>query len=323
MQSLAINGFTLTHAAINATGISSTEKLILATLSSFANFIGTCFPSNQTLAIKTGLHERTVRRQIENLQEKGLIQRVSRGQGRSMLTRILLTPQGKTPDIVPPTPDIAPPYEPIRNLIPITAAPASPPTAGAATVVSEKIPEQPEPLAITVTEEPLTPQEPGKVCAINCTEAAQDHRDQQPADTIKEALKTPVEAPNESDHTDPLASVPQAILDDWAEVRKAKKKAPKANRSEVKVLQAEARLAGLSMEQLILGMVLRGWTHYSASWGSIKPVPIEATPVVSKLWEPEPHTPASPSTISRMKEKIAEMKQRWRSESVNAPPMSQ
>ena len=90
----AINGFTLTHAAIHATqGISPIERLVLATVSSFANILGTCWPSNQTLADKTGLHERTVRRQLETLQEKGFIERISRGVGRAMLTRILITPQ--------------------------------------------------------------------------------------------------------------------------------------------------------------------------------------------------------------------------------------
>jgi hypothetical protein len=36
------------------------------------------------------------------------------------------------------------------------------------------------------------------------------------------------------------------------------------------------------------------------------------------LWQPTPHTPASPSTVAKMREQIAQMKARWREE---PPPL--
>lgn len=308
-----------TFNAFQVSGISKAEQHVLTAICTFADKNGVCWPTTETIAARCLSSVRTVQKHINGLVSKGLLERIYR-KGRPATTKVLI-PLAPTPATSAPLPPQLLRGEPVTESVSIkTAAAAKPlPAAASAALVVVEIeqPEQPTAQDILATEEKA------KESAINCTAAAQDPRELQPTDTITEAHKTPVEPSNEPDGTDPLASVPQAILDDWAEVRKAKKKAPKANRSEVKVLQAEARLAGLSMEQLILGMVLRGWTHYSASWGSIKPVPIEATPVVSKLWEPEPHTPASASTVSRMKEKIAEMKARWKEDSLKSPPMRQ
>ena len=291
----AINGFTLTHAAIHATqGISPIERLVLATVSSFANILGTCWPSNQTLADKTGLHERTVRRQLETLQEKGFIERISRGVGRAMLTRILITPQAQTSDIAPPTPDIAPPYEPIRNLqIPITAAPASPlpETASAAIVVSE-IPEQPDTtmLALEVT--------PGADTFTPLLDA--------PVPTAHEpAAPEPVSAQVIDEN--PLAGVPETLLQDLGEVRRAKKKPAKPTKTEATLWWAEAQKAGWTMEQVILTMVLRGWSRFDASW--VQHVPQQAT-VQGRdaVFVPEVTQPASPGAIARFKEAWARQK---------------
>ncbi|MEN9377514.1 MAG: Helix-turn-helix domain [Pseudomonadota bacterium] len=310
MSSLAINGFTLTHASLNAAqGISPIERLVLATLSSFANFLSECWPSNQTLADKTGLNERTVRRQIESLQKKGLIERKSRGQGRAMLTRILINPNAKTPDIVPPTPDIVPPYEPNKNLNQITAAAVAPlpETATAAIVVSEQIPELPiipnvevsfgplEPLQRVVDTNPLpeVAQAPVEPSMALMTEPMAQETVTEPA---KVTIDPPVEAP-----ADPLAEVPATLLADLGEVRKAKKKPAKVTRTEAQILAQEAAKAGLSVKDVILLMVLRGWSRFEASW--IPHVPPQA--VVQgpqSVFVPEVVKPASPGAIARFKE---------------------
>lgn len=314
-----INGFTLTHAAIHATGISHTEKIVLATLSSFANILSTCWPSNQTLAEKTGLHERTVRRQLESLQEKGFIERTSRGIGRAMLTRILITPQAQTSDIVPPTPDIAPPYEPIRNLqIPITAAPASPPpeTASAAIVVSEKIPELPiipdvemyfgplEPLQAEDATYPLAEVAQAVVepSMASITEPMAQESVTEPAKLADAPVDTHAQIA-----VDVLADVPATLLADLGEVRKAKKKPAKPTKTEANLWWAEAQKAGWTMEQVILTMVLRGWSRFEASW--VQHVPQQAT-VQGRdaVFVPEVTQPASPGAIARFKEAWARQK---------------
>ena len=294
----AINGFTLTHAAIHATqGISPIERLVLATVSSFANILGTCWPSNQTLADKTGLHERTVRRQLETLQEKGFIERISRGVGRAMLTRILITPQAQTSDIVPPTPDIVPPYEPIKNLqIPITAAPALPlpETASAAIVVSE-IPEQPEQPDTTMLALEFTPGADTFTPLLD-----------EPVPTANElAAPEPVSAPSIDEN--PLAGVPETLLQDLGEVRRAKKKPAKPTKTEANLWWAEAQKAGWTMEQVILTMVLRGWSRFDASW--VQHVPQQAVVQGREaVFKPEPVQPASPGAIARFKEAWARQK---------------
>ena len=302
MSSIAINGFTLSTAALNATqgtGISPIERLVLATLSSFANFLSECWPSNQTLADRTGLHSRTVGKAIGQLQAKGLIERHSRGQGRAMLTKILL-------HITPPAHGLPPPAhglpEPTRNLqTPIPAAPPPEPlpaAAGAAIVVYE-IPqaEQPAPAIPDLA---------------------------QPANTTTEAPKTPVEPSDEPEGTNPptdtatpaveavdvLAEVPPTLMQDWAEVRKHKKKAPKPTRTEASILAQEAAKAGLSVADVILLCVLRGWSRFEASWVQNLPAHVQpGTPSASpQVWQPTPHTPASPEVVTAAKAKLAALR---------------
>lgn len=49
------------------------ERLVLVTLSSFANKEGECFPSLSTIATRSGLSRKTVQRAIPSLEEKGLL----------------------------------------------------------------------------------------------------------------------------------------------------------------------------------------------------------------------------------------------------------
>lgn len=326
MTIATINGFTLTHAALNATqGISPIERLILATLASFSNFLSECWPSNQTLADRTGLHERTVRRQLESLQAKGLIERHSRGQGRAMLTRLLITPKGKTPDIVPPTPDIVPPpYEPIRNInqIPAVLEPATlepqhqqaTDTANAAIVVfteNEQPPqaitkEMPDVFAtdsmVTVSEVTGCHLQAGMPVEARTApqEPSKEVPDTDPLADVPATSGQAVEA-------DPLADVPATLLADLGEVRKAKKRAPKPTKIEAALWWTEAQKAGWTMQQVITTMILHGWARFQADW--VQHVPPQTAPSASpQVWKPEPHTPASPEVVAAAKAKLAELR---------------
>ena len=325
MSSITISGFTLAHAALNATqgtGITPIERLVLSTLSSFANFLSECWPSNQTLADRTGLHERTVGKAIGKLQEKGLIERKSRGQGRAMLTRILIP-------LTPPAQSLPPPAhglpEPARNLLQIPIAATEPAT-----------PEPQHQHAHIAVSPPLLfiseiPEQPDQHQAIPEIDSLPDYSAQlqvfansQYAPT--EAPKTLLEPSKEAEGTDPttgtnqatqdqaieadpLASVPAQLLADFGEVRRNKKKAAKVTRTEAKVLAQEAAKANWSVTDAILWCVLRGYSRFSADW--VQHVPPQTAPAAPKVWQPEPHTPASPSTIAQMREKIAAMKARW------------
>ena len=337
MSSIAINGFTLTHQALHATqetGISPIERLVLGTLAGFCNFLSECWPSNSTLADRTGLHERTVRRQLESLQAKGLIERHSRGQGRAMLTRLLITPQGRTTDTPPTTTDTVPPYEPTRNLLQTPNTAHEPPqqqaTAPAAMpllFVSElpEQPEQPTPALPDLEHPPIT-----SICHTEATEtpySASNEAD--PAYPTTEPVAPVVEA-------DPVekawAEVDPQVLLDLMEIRKFKKKAPKPTKTEVKHWYSIALESGFTLAQIVYVMVLRGWGSgiADASWLQNVPRPqmtatgTPATPAAPALWTPDPnHIPASPSTVAKMKEQIAAMKQRWREEPLKARPMRQ
>lgn len=334
MSSLAVNGFTLTHASLHATqGISPIERLILATLSSFANFLSECWPSNQTLADRTGLHERTVGKAIGKLQEKGLIERKSRGQGRAMLTRILIP-------LTPPAQSLPPPAhglpEPARNLLQIPIAATEPATL-------EPQHQQATDTAIivfTANEQPpqaLTKEIPD-VLAIDClvpvSEVTGCHSQagmpveartalQEPSQEVP-ATDTLADVPAQAVEADPLAEVPATLLADLGEVRKAKKRAPKPTKTEVQHWYSEALKAGWTMKNLITLMVLRGWASFgNALW--LENIPqhtiTSPAPAAPKLWTPDQnHTPASPGTLAQMREKIAAMKARWKEEPLNTPP---
>ena len=338
MSSLAINGYTLTHASLHATqGITPIERLVLATLSGFANFLSECWPANSTLAAKTGLHERTIGKAIGKLQEKGLIERHSRGQGRAMLTRILIP-------IAPPAHGLPPPAhglpEPARNLLQIPLAatePATPePSTETATAAIVVFTENEHPITKAITEEV------SDVLAIDCSvvpvpEVTSYHQKVEvPIKACTDPLGTAKEAPpadtptdtNQAVEADPVeaawAEVPAQLLADLGEVRKAKKRSPKITRTEAALWWTEAQKAGWTMEQVITTMILHGWARFQASWVQHVPPQLQlsglGTP--SKCWEPEPHTPASASTIAKMKERIAAMKSRWASEAT-APPIRQ
>lgn len=289
--------FAATFNAFQISGISKAEQHVLTAICTFANKNGICWPTTETIAARCLSSVRTVQKHINALVSKGLIERIHR-KGRPTTTKVLV-PQALTP--TPATSAPLPPQllrgEPVIESVNTKTAAAvtpSPETATAAIVVSERIPEQPEPRQAPVIVEFA----PG---ADTFTPLLDE-----PVPTAHElAAVEPVSAP--SIDANPLAGVPETLLQDLGEVRKAKKKPAKPTKTEANLWWAEAQKAGWTMEQVILTMVLRGWSRFDASW--VHHVPQQAT-VQGRdaVFVPEATQPASPSAIARFKEAWARQK---------------
>ena len=133
----------------------------LAVFATFADAGGLCWPSNETVALKSNKDERTVRRHVEELEEIGVIKRTYR-KGKSAITRIILSAlQGyPTPDILPTPPRTScPPESAIESVNEITAQPPAPELAEspaiAAIVVSESADTEARPAVDLVEDDPL------------------------------------------------------------------------------------------------------------------------------------------------------------------------
>ena len=106
---------------------------------------------------------------------------------------------------------------------------------------------------------------------------------------------------------DVLANVPATLLADLGEVRKAKKKPAKPTKTEATLWWTEAQKAGWTMEQVVLTMVLRGWSRFDASWvQNVPPQTHQNAP--QAVFKPEVVQPASPGAIARFKEAWARQK---------------
>ncbi|MDJ1371767.1 helix-turn-helix domain-containing protein [Gulosibacter molinativorax] len=83
-------------------GITPTQKLVLMGLASYADERNSCFPGQQLLADRAGVSTRTVRRALDDLEDKGLIQREQRRDNRGMRTsdRYVLNVSRKQVDIL-------------------------------------------------------------------------------------------------------------------------------------------------------------------------------------------------------------------------------
>ena len=316
----------------NVRNVTPGARLVLAAISTFTNKQGTCFPSLKAIAERTSLTVRSVQRHLASLISLGYIERIYRT-GRSALTRINLA-----------------------RLSPATTTGGGDKndTTGGDKNDVQNLPVQPT--TIRAVHEPATPepqhqQATAPVAAMppslfsDIEQPEQPHPAipdiEQPANTTTEAPKTPVEPSNEADPTNPptdtptpavadpveeavkaLASLPKALLDDMAMIRVSKKRPARVTRTEAQILTDEAKKAGWSLEQVIVTMICHGWARFQADW--VQHVPPQTAPAAPKVWTPDQnHTPASPSTIAQMKEKIAKMKERWAAEKTAPPPMRQ
>ena len=322
-----------TFNALNTTNTTSGQKLVLSVIASFERN-GKAWPSVATIAKRCSMGTRTVQRHIAALVSLGYLQRIYR-QGKAAITRVFI---GGTPaKLAPVTPaKLAPNESVIFESVNDSGTPPATPepqhttdTANAAIIV------------FTANEQPITPQALTKEIPdvfatdsmvtvsevtgchsqagmpVEARTALQEPSQEVPAtdtlaDVPAQAVAALAEVPATQDQAieaDPLASVPAQLLADFGEVRRNKKKAAKVTRTEAKVLAQEAAKANWSVTDAILWCVLRGYSRFSADW--VQHVPPQTAPAAPKVWQPEPHTPASPSTIAQMREKIAAMKARW------------
>ena len=283
--------YAATYNAFQVSGISKAEQHVLTAVCTFANQHGVCWPSVETIAARCLSSARTVQTHLNGLVKAGLIQRTMRA-GRSAMLRVMVPTPATS---APPPPQLLHPEPAIEPVNTIPAAPPPEPlpaAADAAIVVYEQIPEQPK-----------TAIEPSQ--DVGGTVA------------LAEAVQEPVEAT-----IDPLAAVPETLMKDLGEVRKAKKRPAKPTKTEAALWWAEAQKAGWTMQQVITTMILHGWARFQADW--VQHVPPQTAPgasAPSKVWQPEPHTPASAGTLAKMREQIAQMKARWREEPLKAPPI--
>lgn len=262
--------FAATFNAFQISGISKGEQHVLAAICTFADKHGICWPTVETIAARCNSSVRTVQTHLNGLTKAGLVQRTMRA-GRSALIRVLVPLHIPTPaNSAPQPPQISHP-EPVTESVNTTTAQAPEPSPPAADAAIVVSEKVIEqPETITVVTEPVTPE------------------------------KT----------VDPLAEVPETLLQDLGEVRKAKKKPAKVTRTEAQILAEEAKKAGWPLQQVILTMVLRGWSRFQADWVQHVP-PQAAASAPPEIWKPEPHTPASPEALAAIKERIAQMKARW------------
>lgn len=91
---------------------------------------------------------------------------------------------------------------------------------------------------------------------------------------------------------DELKTIEPQTLEDFAVVRKAKKKAPMPTRTEVQELVEQAERAGMTVAQAVRLCIVRGWSRFEAAWIHDKrsaQAATEAIPTKSvEVWKPEP-----------------------------------
>ena len=289
--------YTSTFNALNTSNTTAGQKLVLSVIASFERAgSGKAWPSVATIAKRASLSARTVNYHIASLIKLGYIQRIYRS-GRSAITRLFI---GQTPaKIADATPAKIADIESVRfeSVNDSGTPPATPePSTETATAAIVVFTENEHPITKAITEEMPD------VLAIDSMVPVPEVTGCHPqAGMPIEACTAPVEPSQEALDTDPLADVPATLLQDLGEVRKAKKKPAKVTRTEAQILAQEAAKAGLSVKDVVLLMVLRGWSRFEASW--IPHVPPQA--VVQgpqSVFVPEVVKPASPGAIARFKE---------------------
>lgn len=314
-----------TFNALNTTNTTSGQKLVLSVIASFERN-GQAWPSVATIAKRCSMGARTVQRHIAALVSLGYLQRIYR-QGKAAITRVFI---GETP----------------AKLAPVTPAKLAPNES----VIFESVndsgtpPATPEPQHQHTTD-PVAAMPPSLFSDIEQPEQPFPAipEIEQPSISTNEAIYKPVERSNEADPANPptdtptpavadpveeavkaLASLPKTLLDDMAMIRVSKKRPAKITRTEAQILTDEAKKCGWDIQTVITTMICHGWARFQADW--VQHVPPQTAPAAPKVWTPEKnHTPASPSTIAQMKEKIARMKERWAASELaqTAPPMRQ
>ncbi len=289
-----IMSFATTFDAFQIDNLTSGQKAVLTTLATFERN-GKAWPSVATIAKRASMGIRTVQRHLAALVNLGYIERIYRA-GRAAVTRLFI---GQTPAKLapPPLPNWHPESGIPESVNEITAAPASPAAVSPPSLFSE-IPEQPK-TAIEPSQDAG-----GTIALPEPVQAVVGHSDALTAETMASEV---VDLQVDTLAIDPLAEVPQSLMQDWAEVRKHKKKTPKPVKAEVNALVLEAQKAGLSVKDVILLMVLRGWSRFEASW--LQHVPAQAVVQGQEaVFKPEPLPVATPSVVAAAKARLAELR---------------
>ena len=276
-----IMSFASTFNAFQATDLTAGQKLVLTGIATFASQAGKCWPSVQTIAARCSLSVRTVQRHIAALVNMGYLERTYRA-GRAAVTwlRIGSTYAKLSP---PPLPNCHP--EPVTGTCQQNTAPlsilsepvnAEAGTANAAIVVFDSIkPEVSQPAVPVVNDLPVV---------NDAVELAQPDTD------------LPVNAPKKN-----LLGLPDVLREDFAAVRKAKKKAPAVTKTEAIVFAAEAKKAGLTVAEAVTACIHRGWARFEAHWlPNAKPVEAAV-----RYFVPEVQQVVRPEVISAAKAAMA------------------
>ena len=138
----------------------------------------------------------------------------------------------------------------------------------------------------------------------------------------------------EADQADPAmaawAEVPAQVIADLQAIRLEKRKKKVPTKTEIQSWYSIALAEGWTLPQLAYALVLKNWSRVEPGWLQHVPRPqmtatgAPAAPTAPALWTPDQnHIPASPATVATWREKIAQMKQRWREEPLKARPMRQ
>lgn len=160
-----------------------TQKLVLVSLSEFADDYGRCFPSVDTIAERTGLNARSVRRAVSELERLGIL-------SRSFCT-------GKRTDYI---------INPCHSVTPDRESPLT---------------ESPQPLTlcpIPLTESPLTPDRGVNITIINHQEPSLTTIQDTPAKAVTVLSKKP-----KFDLLDSVPDLCQQVAADFLAVRKSKR----------------------------------------------------------------------------------------------------
>lgn len=290
--------FATTYNAFQISGITKAEQHVLTAICTFADKNGVCWPTTETIAARCLSSVRTVQTHIHALVSKGLLQRIYR-KGKPALTKVLIG-QAATPATFSPRPPQflhpEPVIEPVntKTALPEPATPL-PDTADAAIVVVEKIPELPVIPDVEVYFGPLEPSQRTPSPEVVQAPVAL------PVAPVPETTAQKPAEPVETIAVDPLADVPATLLEDLGEVRKSKKKPAKVTKTEANLWFSEAQKAGWTMQQVIVTMIVRGWSRFEADW--VQHVPQQTHQSGPQaVWKPEPVQPASPGAIARFKE---------------------
>lgn len=301
--------FAQTYNAFQTIDLTAGQKLVLAGIATFAGSTGKAWPAISTIAKRCSMGVRTVQRHIAKLVSLGYLERVYRS-GKAAITRVRL--DVATPAKLAPLP--LPNWHPesaIESVNQITAhrpdqgTDPTADTADAAVVIFDSVKARGQETAPEMAGQgPVESADQGPVESLTIELVpftVTPDIDQGP---VEVADQGPVEVAGIVMDPDPLAAVPADLLEDFAVVRRAKKKAAKVTRLEGQVLASEAAKARMTVEDVVKLCILRGWSRFEAVFATpnvmaqfnAAMMPAQSPQTTpQRFYVPEVVQPASPS----------------------------